>query len=176
MTSIDRTSALAKLTPGVADKIHGDWKANFKATKGDTEPRFKPIKPKFADWVVSNTNLESLVTAGLVKLEIDIAHVDNSQLDPGNAGENTAAAEGALTATIEAVLSGKNLDDAAVLELLSSTIHDQWMGRNSWAAKDAPHQMVPFAQLSSDDQEKDRVIARHAIAAVKELVASEVKV
>lgn len=173
--SIDKVSAVSKLTAGVADKIHGDWQKGFQASKGTEEPRFKLVKPKFASWVASNTNLETLVATGRVKVEIDIAHLLNSQLDPGNAGENTAAAEGALTATLEALLSGQDLNSAAVLESLSSIIHDQWMGRNSWAAKDAPHQMVPFAQLSADDQEKDRVIARHAIAAVQELVASEVK-
>ncbi len=171
--TIDRTSAVSTLKEGVANKIHADWQAGFRAKKGDLEPRFKPVKAKYFDWVVANKALfQSLLNAGQAKIEIDIAHVDNSNLDPGNAGENNAAAEGALAVALDAFVNEKDLKSEVVIDELSSLVHDQWMARNgSWAS---PEQMVPFSQLSGEEQEKDRVIVRHAIAAVTEHFSSKV--
>ncbi len=176
--TIDRISALSKLLPGVANSIHTDWKAGYASNPknhedgdidGPLNPRFKDIKPKFFESFVLNN--QHLLASGKMKVVIDIAGLDNSQLDPGNAGENTASAEGAIKATLDAVLSGRNLDSAEVVESISTIIHDEWMTRNgSWAPA---HQMVPFDQLSEGEKEKDRVIARHAISAVKEFVSAQ---
>lgn len=180
---IDTQSILLRLLPKVANGVHADWQKGYSSSPEkqvkdasgkvtDVVPRWKPVKAKYSDWVLEN---RALLDAGRLKVEIDIAHLDNNQLDPGNSAENTAAAKGALKVTLEALLSLKDLRDPSLVEELSAKIHAQWMDRNgSWALKDAPQQMVPYEQLSEEEKDKDRVIARLAISAVQEFVTSQV--
>ena len=74
--------------------------------------------------------------------------------------DNKISAEVAVTEVEKAVEAGTPLDESFV-EAASSTLHDKWLERNgSWAPAE---QNKPYAELSEEEKEKDRVIIRKAV-------------
>ena len=78
--------------------------------------------------------------------------------------ENKASADVAVSEVQKAIEAGEVLDEEFV-ETASSALHDKWLERNSsWAA---PEQKVPYPELSEKEEEKDRVIIRKAVEALR---------
>ncbi|MBU3964994.1 hypothetical protein KKG29_02385 [Patescibacteria group bacterium] len=93
-------------------------------------------------------------------MEVDIANTPYEGLPSEWQGENKISAEVAVTEVEKAIESGVPLDESFI-EAASSTIHDKWLERNgSWSP---PEQNKPYAELSEEEKEKDRVIIRKAV-------------
>ncbi|MBU4368657.1 hypothetical protein KJ575_03025 [Patescibacteria group bacterium] len=93
-------------------------------------------------------------------MEVDIANTPYEELPSEWQGENKISAEVAVTEVEKAIESGVPLDESFI-EAASSTIHDKWLERNgSWSP---PEQNKPYAELSEEEKEKDRVIIRKAV-------------
>jgi hypothetical protein len=147
-------NAKEKAISEVADSMHEEWRNSHFAAKGEGTPRWKPMNDESVQWTKKNgTSPDALqINPETGKPEINIAGLRNSQLPPQHAGENTAAARGA----VEAVLANPK----AGMEAQAATVHEQWLQRNgSWAP---PEQKKPYAQLSEPEKEKDRVVVRAA--------------
>ena len=82
---------------------------------------------------------------------VDIANTPYDKLPNKWKEEGKVAVKGAIMAVQKF---------AGNIEQASNEIHEQWLERNGeWAE---PHQKVPYAELSEEEKEKDRVIARIA--------------
>lgn len=127
--------------------LHDEWRESRKKEDGTFEPRLK------------NTKDEAWSKEHGVD-EIDIANTDYANLPEDWKGENKISAEVAVGEVYKAVFNKKELDGAFV-ESASEAMHVKWLERNgSWAP---PEQKLPYAELSEDEKEKDRVIIRKAL-------------
>lgn len=136
----------------LADKLHEQWRqSRLDSSTGTFEPRVKGTKD--AAWIEKNkTN------------QVDIANTEYKDLPEDWQAENKASAEVAITEVERA----KN---AVVIELnedfvnkASDTVHQKWLQRNGeWAPAE---QKLPYAELSEEEKEKDRVFVRAAIRVV----------
>ena len=88
----------------------------------------------------------------------DILNTSYAELPPKWQAENKAQAEAAI-GLVSKDMSGA-MDN---LENLAAQVHEQWLGRNSWA-KDGPLG-VSYAELPEEEKQKDRdvIIAAHEI-------------
>jgi thiamine pyrophosphate-dependent acetolactate synthase large subunit-like protein len=83
--------------------------------------------------------------------EIDIANTSFEKLPYQWQQENLAAAEAALSRVKAA---------KGDIDLAAAGIHEDWLSRNGeWAE---PHQKLSYEELSEEEKEKDRVVARIA--------------
>lgn len=131
--------------------LHDEWRAPRKKEDGTFEPRLKKTK----DQVWAEKHGVS---------EVDIANTDYIDLPDDWKGENKISAEIAIGEVYKTIKNGQELDDEFV-ESASSIIHEKWLGRNaSWAPAE---QNKPYAELSDEEKEKDRVIVRKAIEIYK---------
>ena len=88
--------------------------------------------------------------------QVDIANTPYAELPPVWQAENKSAAESAICAIL------KNPD--ATVESLAATVHEDWLDRNGdWAP---PEQKLPYAELTEEEKEKDRVVVRAALASL----------
>jgi len=127
--------------------LHDEWRESRKKEDGTFDPRLK--KTKDEAWIKEH---------GID--EIDIANTDYANLPEDWKGENKISAEVAIEEVYGAVENKKELDDAFV-ESASEAMHVKWLERNgSWAP---PEQKLPYAELSEEEKEKDRVIIKKAI-------------
>ncbi len=133
----------------LGSQLHEEWrKPRWREESKDYEPRIK--KTKDEAW--------SQVHGGAV--EVDIANTPYEGLPSEWQGENKISAEIAVTEVEKAIEAGTPLDESFI-ETASSTLHDKWLERNgSWAPAE---QNKPYAELSEEEKEKDRVIIRKAI-------------
>lgn len=134
----------------VGSELHDEWRAPRKKEDSTFEPRIK--KTKDEKWVASHE-----------ADEVDIANTAYDQLPEDWKGENKISAQIA----IDEVLKAETDLNAEFIEHASSILHDKWLERNgSWAPED---QKKPYARLSEEEKEKDRVIVRKAIERYTEM-------
>ena len=133
----------------LGSQLHDEWRApRYREDSKDYEPRVKKTKDQL--WQIAHEG----------KTEVDIANTSYEELPEDWKGENKASAEVTVTEIEKAVQAGVELDDAFV-ENASSVLHDKWLERNSsWASEE---QKKPYAELSEEEKEKDRVIIRKGI-------------
>jgi len=92
--------------------------------------------------------------------EVDIANTAFADLPPKYQQENLAAGAGALAAASHAWEASLWTRE----ERVARVVHEQWLARNKdWAP---PEQSVPYADLSEAEKDKDRILARDALAVV----------
>jgi len=133
----------------LGSQLHEEWrKPRYREDSKDYEPRIK--KTKDEAW--------SQAHGGAV--EVDIANTPYEGLPSEWQGENKISAEVAITEVEKAIKVGTPLNESFI-EAASSTLHDKWLERNgSWAPVE---QNKPYAELSEEEKEKDRVIIRKAV-------------
>lgn len=146
----EKEVGLAERIKDLGSQLHEEWrKPRYREASKDYEPRVK--KTKDEAW--------SQAHGGAV--EVDIANTPYEELPSEWQGENKISAEVAVNEVEKAREAGQPLDESFV-EAASSTLHDKWLERNgSWAP---PEQNIPYAELSEEEKEKDRVIIRKAVA------------
>lgn len=103
--------------------------------------------------------------------EVDIANTPYDKLPPKWQQENKSAGQSAIQAVQKQLETNENNMNRIDIEAVSSSIHDAWMNRNSWAKDQTPQLFVPYNELPEEEKEKDRVQARKAI----ELLSSQTK-
>ena len=136
----------------MTSQLHDEWRRPRLRKSGGYEPRVKQTKDQ--EWSKKNNGAT----------EVDIANASYEDLPSDWQAENKASASVAITEVEAAIRDGRELDDAFIEEA-SSTLHDKWLERNgSWAP---PEQNKPYADLTEEEKEKDRVIIRKAIEAVE---------
>lgn len=133
----------------LASLLHDEWRApRFRKENGNYEPRIKGAKDK--EWSEDHNNAT----------EVDIANTRYEDLPSDWQAGNKASAIVAVEEVEKAMMAGIPLDDL-FLESASSVLHDKWLERNAnWASGE---QKKPYAELSGEEKEKDRVIIRKAI-------------
>ena len=132
----------------VGSELHEEWRAPRKKEDGTFEPRMKKTKDQV--WSQAHGGVE----------DVDIANTPYDQLPEDWKGENKISAEIAVKEIFKASAEGRDLDKKFVEEA-SSVLHDKWLERNGgWASEE---QKKPYAELSEEEKEKDRVIIRKAI-------------
>jgi len=144
----DQAKTMAAAMPlrmAVASRLHHMWRsARQKMPDGTYEPRIKIVDGK----------------------EYDIANLVHIQLPPKLQASNCEAANGACDEVDLAIEQGLDLRSKKFLIQASIAQHDTWMAANgSWAD---PALMVPWGELSPEEQEKDTVIV---VAAADEWLA-----
>jgi hypothetical protein len=51
-------------------------------------------------------------------------------------------------------------DPSADIEEQAASVHTVWMSLNSWQVETSPQLFVPYPELSDEEKEKDRIVAR----------------
>ena len=120
----------------LASSLHDEWRSErFRPETGGYEPRMKDDGK-----------------GG----EVDIANTDYADLPEKWQAENKAAALGALR-----IVTRSHARPDGSIEQMSALVHEDWLSRNGdWASAE---QKLPYAELSEDEKEKDRVLVRSAI-------------
>ena len=89
---------------------------------------------------------------------MDIANCSFEQLPSNWQYENLEAARVAIELVYDKTISGESFMPDEI-EQMASIIHDEWLKRNDWAFDPeygAPELTVPYAQLSKEEQDKDK--------------------
>jgi len=134
-----------QLITEIGSKLHDEWRAPRIKEDGTFEPRVKNTKDE--KWAAAHGSSE-----------VDIANTAYAELPEDWKGENKISAEVAVGEIYK--VGGKNLNDAFV-EKASAVMHVKWLERNAgWASEE---QKKPFAELSEEEKEKDRVIVRKTV-------------
>lgn len=58
-----------------------------------------------------------------------------------------------------------------ILKILAAQVHEQWLGRNSWA-KDGPLG-VSYAELEEEEKQKDRDVIKAAYEILNQMMGGE---
>jgi len=136
-----------RLVTQLGSLLHEEWRASRKQQDGTFEPRARKTK----DQAWSEKHGAD---------EIDIANTDYANLPEDWKGENKISAEVSMEEIYKAIENGQELNEDFV-EQASEVIHAKWLERNgSWAPAE---QNKPYAELSEEEKEKDRVIIRKAV-------------
>src|SRR3989338_1021380 len=144
-----RAEETEKRIKSLGSQLHEAWrKSRYRENSKDYEPKIK--KTKDAAW--------SQAHGGGV--EVDIANTPYEGLPSEWQEENKVSAEVAVTEVEKAMTAGRQLD-GSFIEAASSTLHDRWLERNGSLAP--AEQNKPYAELSEEEKEKDRVIIRKAV-------------
>lgn len=148
----------------MASQLHEQWRASRKLENGQFDPR---VKVEY----VTDDGKEKWVNEGKlpegadeVKRQ-DIANTEFKDLDPYWQAENLAAADVAVGEVSKTMEKGAALDDKFIEEA-SAVVHEKWLERNQWVLDPQygnPDQAKPYAELSENEKEKDRVQIRQAI-------------
>jgi hypothetical protein len=123
----------------IASELHEQWRAPRQRPDGSYEPR--PKATQDAQWIAAHGSPE-----------VDLANTPFLELPADWKRENEIAAE----------LAARVVD--ATIDYLAALIHEQWVSRHfeeAWAREAGL--LRPFAELPSEEQDKDRVIARTAL-------------
>lgn len=137
----------SRLVTQLGSVLHDEWRAPRKQEDGTFESRAK--KTKDQAWAEKHGSDE-----------VDIANTDYANLPEDWKGENKISAEVAMDEIYKAIENGQELN-ADLIEQASEVIHIKWLERNgSWAPVE---QNKPYAELSEEEKEKDRVIIKRAI-------------
>lgn len=106
---------------------------------GGYEPRWKPTKDK--EWVQNHGTDQ-----------VDIANSNYAQLPKDWQEENRLAVEFIVKEFVEKEVVATP-ENTKMVNHIGSKIHNAWLSRNSWAKNGELD--VPFAKLSSEEQEKN---------------------
>lgn len=147
-------------TGELASLLHDEWRASRKKEDGTFNPQVKVLVAT-DDGKEKWFNADKVPPTAKELKRQDIANTDYENLDPYYQGENKISAEVAIG---EVYKNRNAIDDynrEAFIEGASNVMHEKWLERNgSWAP---PEQKLPYAELSEEEKEKDRVIIRRAI-------------
>ena len=98
--------------------------------------------------------------------QVDILNTSYAELPPKWQAENKAQAESAIG------LVSKDMAGAMDnIENLAAQVHEQWLGRNSWA-KDGPLG-VSYAELEEEEKQKDRDVIKAAYEILSQMMGGE---
>ncbi len=141
------------------------WRAPRKLADGSFEPRIK--KSKDENWnAIHGTD------------QVDIANHSFEELPSNWQYENLEAAKVAINLVFDNVIAGDKITPEEA-EIMANTIHDEWLKRNEWvfdANYGDPKLAVSFAQLSKEEQDKDKAQLDPAIAKVNDYMAGKINI
>lgn len=95
-----------------------------------------------------------------------------NSLSSASQKDNLEAARVAIELVYDKTISGEQFSPEEV-EQMASVIHDEWLKRNDWVFNPEygdPKLAVPYAQLSKEEQDKDKAQLGHAQAKVQAYV------
>ena len=153
------------LTYSLGSDLHEAWRAPRKKEDGTFEPRMK--KSKDEAWNASHGTDD-----------VDIANCTFEQLPSNWQYENLEAARVAINLVYDKTVAGLPINSEE-LEQMGSTIHDEWLKRNSWVFDSNygdPKLAVPYSQLSVEEQNKDKAQVGPAVEKVKAYLAGLINV
>lgn len=142
---MDDTIVKNALSYALGSDLHEAWREPRKKEDGTYEPRIK--KSKDEAWNASHGTDE-----------VDIANCSFEQLPSNWQYENLEAARVAIELVYDKTVSGTPFT-VEEIEEMASVIHDEWLKRNDWvfnAEYGDPKLAVPYAQLSTEEQDKDK--------------------
>lgn len=138
---------MQQVEQSVATALHDAWRDSWAAQNGGRHPD-GTYPPRLKDDGQGG--------------EIDIANTRYEDLPDKWQAENRAAARSAIAAVTSARRQFPDDSPEATVERAAPRIHDDWLSRNaSWAP---PEQNRPYNELSPEEQDKDRAVARAAVA------------
>ena len=152
----------------VARSYHADWRANFLRANPSTKNRFKltnsPTNYSSTDFVypmilsVGSTLVHRNLKVARQRwnaslIFVDILNLDYEQLPADWSEENRATARVACRQVLKNARKTSHFD-GELIERLAEEIHLFWMKRNAQRAK--AELLVPYAELSSLEKDKDR--------------------
>lgn len=147
------------LSYSLGSDLHEAWRAPRKRADGTYEPRLK--KSKDEQWnIAHNTD------------EVDIANCSFEQLPSNWQYENLEAARVAIELVYDKTVAGEEFTQEEI-QKMAATIHDEWLKRNDWVFNPEygdPKLAVPYAQLSKEEQDKDKAQLGPAQAKVQAYV------
>lgn len=147
------------LSYSLGSDLHEAWRAPRKLEDGTFESRMK----KSTDEAWNEAHQTD---------EVDIANCSFEELPSNWQYENLEAAKVAINEVYDKVVNGEEItpDD---LEQIGSIIHDEWLKRNTWVYDEQygdPKLAVPYAELSKEEQDKDKAQIGPAIQKVQDYV------
>ena len=153
------------LSYALGSDLHEAWRAPRKKEDGTFEPRIK--KSKDEAWNARHGTDE-----------VDIANCSFEELPSNWQYENLEAARVAIELVYDKTMAGEPITPEE-LEQMASTIHEEWLKRNSWVYdpnNGDPKLAVPYDQLSKEEQDKDKAQVGPAQAKVQAYMAGLVDV
>lgn len=142
-----RESHKQEMIIGLASVLHEEWRNNRLLPDGKYQPRLKTTTDN--NWINSNNTDQ-----------VDIANTSFTDLPMDWQEENLAASTVAMTEVFSAYERGVKLN-TVFIEKASEKVHIEWLTRNSEWAQD--NQKLPYAQLTEEEQDKDRLQVLMAI-------------
>ncbi len=136
--------------------LHEAWRAGRKLEDGTFEPRLKKTKD------------QAYIDAHDGNNEVDIANLSFEELPADWQFENLEAAKVAINQVYDVVMGNAPITREQIEEM-SSVVHDEWLKRNDWVFNPDygnPDQAKPYSELSPEEQAKDRVQIKEAMAKV----------
>ena len=153
------------LSYALGSDLHEAWREPRKKEDGTYEPRIK--KSKDEAWNASHGTDE-----------VDIANCSFEQLPSNWQYENLEAARVAIELVYDKTISGEAFMPTEI-EQMASVIHDEWLKRNDWVFNPEygdPKLAVPYAQLSQEEQDKDKAQLGPAQAKVQAYVSGLINI
>jgi hypothetical protein len=144
------------LAYSLGSDLHEAWRAPRKLEDGTYAPRMK--KSNDEAW-----------TAAHGTDDVDIANCSFKELPSNWQYENLEAARVAINCVYDKIMNGEEITPEEA-EQMASTIHDEWLKRNSWVydPNNGDSKLaVPYEQLSREEQLKDLAQLQPAIDKVK---------
>lgn len=154
--ALNRNKAKTLLSYSMGADLHEAWRETRKTKDGSYEPRMK--KTKDQKYIDSHDG----------KNEVDIANLSFEELPSDWQFENLEAAKVAINQVYDVVMNKSNITREQI-EKMSSVVHDEWLKRNDWVYHPEygnPDQAKPYEELSPEEQAKDRVQIKEAMAKV----------
>lgn len=145
--------------------LHETWRQTRRKEDGTYEPRMK--KSKDERW-----NKEHGTD------DVDIANLTFEELPSNWQYENLEAARVAIDEAYSFAIKPDEISKA-VIENLSSDVHEAWLKRNDWVYDPEygnPDQAKPYKELSEKEKAKDRVQIMQAIEKVKAFKRGEIDI
>ncbi len=143
------------LSYALGSDLHEAWRAPRKKEDGTFEPRMK--KSKDVEWNARHKTDD-----------VDIANCSWAELPTNWQYENLEAARVVIELVYDKIMAGKEITEAE-LEQMASVVHDEWLKRNSWVFDPNygnPKLAVSYAQLSKEEQDKDKIQIKQAVLKV----------
>ena len=153
------------LSYSLGSDLHEEWRKPRKKEDGTYEPRMK--KSKDDAWNEAHGTDD-----------VDIANCSFEELPLNWQYENLEAARVVIELVYDKIISGEQFTPEEIEEM-ASTIHDEWLKRNSWvfdAEYGDPKLAVPYEQLSKEEQDKDKAQLIPAIQKVQAYMAGSVNI
>jgi hypothetical protein len=146
----DGTKSHAAETVALASALHEMWRRGFEAANGVGAVRMKD------DGAGGECNINAPYAALPSKWQAE---------NLSAASHAVAVSAYLLSQLSEASFYGVRRSDDELVELIAEQVHVAWLERNgAWAPAELA---VPYADLTDEEQEKDRVIARLALSSVR---------